>query len=90
MTMFGNYSVSCWSLITLRGLPPLPIFFIKLVIFTGVISNISFMSSLLFCSLFMLFTLLVSFSYLRFVFSSVLLKSFLGSILCLKSLIVTQ
>lgn len=49
-----------------------------------VTSNLSFMSSLLFCSLIMFFTLLVSFSYLRFTFSAILIKSLLGSILYIK------
>lgn len=69
-SLYGGLYLSTFSLVTLRGLPPLPIFFIKILTLWAVITNaLSTPNMFLFLCLVILFTLLVAISYLRFTFS---------------------
>ncbi len=61
------------SLVSLRGLPPFPIFFLKLFIIYGLASFLWFPGYYLFTLLLMLGTLLVSISYIRLVISDVMI-----------------
>lgn len=69
-------AVKCASLVTLSGLPPFPIFFIKLFIVYGLVSFRLFAGAHLYCIILMLGTLLVSLSYIRLVINYTLSLSF--------------
>jgi hypothetical protein len=60
------------SLISLSGLPPFPIFFIKLIVVYGISSFLFFSDHYLLTVFLMLGTLLVSLSYIRLVVSDVI------------------
>lgn len=77
-----NPWVSSWGLLSVSGLPPFPIFFIKLSVLWLLTQQSIFTERFLYLSLTMLMTLLLSFSYIRFVFSrfSTSLSPFMGSL----------
>ncbi len=78
----SSYSAfSLWSLVVLSGLPPFPIFFLKLAIMFGFLVNVGYSFRFLYAGALIVFTLFVSYSYLRFVFSSFTASLVLSSIL---------
>jgi formate hydrogenlyase subunit 3/multisubunit Na+/H+ antiporter MnhD subunit len=63
-----NALVSNWGLFSVRGLPPFPMFFIKLFVLWSLLSQSSYTIRFTLLSGIILTTLMLSFSYIRFVF----------------------
>lgn len=72
LLVFSNNSVvSTWSLIAVSGLPPFPMFFMKLLVITLLLLGTG---EFLLACVFILASFVVSFSYLRFVFRQFTLR----------------
>lgn len=72
----SSNKIKCISLVSLRGLPPFPMFFLKLFIVYGLVSFSMFARFHVYSIALILGTLLVSLSYIRLVVNYILRLSF--------------